>query len=232
MVALGRRDHAGAPPGGRRARRGRALPPAGAAAARPGWWRARSAVTVARSSSPAGRQRLDRPGDRLARRRPRPTVHQGDRPPVVVGGGVPGPASRQPDRRRPPTRSTSPPAGRCCSDSTSPTSSTASGSPSLHGKRDLIPGHDSALWIEADRPGVYRGFCAEFCGYQHAHMGFLVIADPPDALRRLVRRPAPARAAAGDPARAARAAGRRAGPLRRSATPSRGRRPPASSAPT
>jgi len=52
--------------------------------------------------------------------------------------------------------------------------------PSLHGKRDLIPGHDSALWIEADRPGVYRGFCAEFCGHQHAHMGLLVIADPPE----------------------------------------------------
>jgi cytochrome c oxidase subunit 2 len=52
--------------------------------------------------------------------------------------------------------------------------------PSLHGKRDLIPGHDSQLWIEADRPGIYRGFCAEFCGHQHAHMGLLVIADPPD----------------------------------------------------
>jgi cytochrome c oxidase subunit 2 len=52
--------------------------------------------------------------------------------------------------------------------------------PSLHGKRDLIPGHDGQLWIEADRPGVYRGFCAEFCGHQHAHMGLLVIADPPD----------------------------------------------------
>jgi cytochrome c oxidase subunit 2 len=52
--------------------------------------------------------------------------------------------------------------------------------PSLHGKRDLIPGHDSEIWIEADRPGVYRGLCAEFCGHQHAHMDFLVIADPPD----------------------------------------------------
>ncbi len=52
--------------------------------------------------------------------------------------------------------------------------------PSLHGKRDLIPGHPSALWIEADRPGVYRGFCAEFCGHQHAHMGLLVIADSPE----------------------------------------------------
>ncbi|MFL6235399.1 MAG: cytochrome c oxidase subunit II [Thermoanaerobaculia bacterium] len=52
--------------------------------------------------------------------------------------------------------------------------------PSLHGKRDLIPGHESEIWIQADRPGVYRGFCAEFCGHQHAHMGLLVIADPPD----------------------------------------------------
>ncbi len=52
--------------------------------------------------------------------------------------------------------------------------------PSLHGKRDLIPGHESSIWIEAGRPGVYRGFCAEFCGHQHAHMGLLVIADPPE----------------------------------------------------
>jgi cytochrome c oxidase subunit 2 len=52
--------------------------------------------------------------------------------------------------------------------------------PSLHGKRDLIPGRDTSLWIQADRPGVYRGFCAELCGHQHAHMGLLVIADPPD----------------------------------------------------
>jgi cytochrome c oxidase subunit 2 len=53
--------------------------------------------------------------------------------------------------------------------------------PSLHGKRDLIPGHDSEdFWLQADRPGIYRGQCAEYCGHQHAHMAFLVIADPPD----------------------------------------------------
>jgi cytochrome c oxidase subunit 2 len=27
---------------------------------------------------------------------------------------------------------------------------------------------------------VYRGQCAEFCGYQHANMAFLVVAEPPD----------------------------------------------------
>jgi cytochrome c oxidase subunit 2 len=52
--------------------------------------------------------------------------------------------------------------------------------PSLHGKRDLVPGYTNVIWIEADRPGVYRGQCAEFCGFQHAHMALLVIAEPPE----------------------------------------------------
>jgi cytochrome c oxidase subunit 2 len=29
------------------------------------------------------------------------------------------------------------------------------------------------------RAGTYEGRCAEFCGYQHAHMGFRVVAEPP-----------------------------------------------------
>jgi cytochrome c oxidase subunit 2 len=49
--------------------------------------------------------------------------------------------------------------------------------PALHGKRDLIPGHDSTTYIQADQPGVFRGQCAEFCGTQHARMGLLVIAE-------------------------------------------------------
>jgi cytochrome c oxidase subunit 2 len=52
--------------------------------------------------------------------------------------------------------------------------------PSLHGKRDLIPGQTNTLWLQADRPGTYRGQCAEFCGHQHAHMGLLVVAEPPE----------------------------------------------------
>ncbi|MEA2560657.1 MAG: cytochrome c oxidase subunit [Acidobacteriota bacterium] len=55
--------------------------------------------------------------------------------------------------------------------------------PNLHGKKDLIPGYSNVIWIEADRPGVYRGQCAEFCGFQHAHMALLVIADPPERFR-------------------------------------------------
>jgi cytochrome c oxidase subunit II len=50
--------------------------------------------------------------------------------------------------------------------------------PNLAGKKDLIPGRDATLQLRADKPGVYRGQCAEFCGHQHANMAFLVIAEP------------------------------------------------------
>ena len=49
--------------------------------------------------------------------------------------------------------------------------------PALHGKRDLIPGHDSTTYIQANQAGIFRGQCAEFCGVQHAKMGFLVVAE-------------------------------------------------------
>ena len=52
--------------------------------------------------------------------------------------------------------------------------------PSLHGKKDLTPGRDATVSFRADRPGIYRGQCAEFCGYQHAHMVLYVVADAPD----------------------------------------------------
>jgi cytochrome c oxidase subunit 2 len=50
--------------------------------------------------------------------------------------------------------------------------------PNLQGKRDLIPGYETAIWLQADQPGRYRGQCAEFCGLQHAHMAFDVVAEP------------------------------------------------------
>src|SRR6185295_16814141 len=49
--------------------------------------------------------------------------------------------------------------------------------PNLHGKRDLVPGYTTAIWMQADRPGVFRGQCAEFCGLQHAHMSLFVTAE-------------------------------------------------------
>lgn len=59
--------------------------------------------------------------------------------------------------------------------------------PSLAGKQDLIPGRHNVLTFRADRPGIYRGQCAEFCGLQHAHMAFLVIAEEPEAYDRWVQ---------------------------------------------
>lgn len=50
--------------------------------------------------------------------------------------------------------------------------------PKLAGKTDVIPGRVNSMWIEADKPGVYRGQCAEYCGTEHALMSFRVIAEP------------------------------------------------------
>jgi len=58
--------------------------------------------------------------------------------------------------------------------------------PSLAGKQDLIPGRVNELTIRAERAGIYRGQCAEFCGLQHAHMAFLVVAEPQDQFDQLL----------------------------------------------
>jgi cytochrome c oxidase subunit 2 len=66
--------------------------------------------------------------------------------------------------------------------------------PNLQGKKDAIPGHVNELWLTADRAGVYRGQCAEFCGHQHAKMALLVIVEPRsafDAWMAQQRKPAP-----------------------------------------
>ena len=50
--------------------------------------------------------------------------------------------------------------------------------PELNRKIDTIPHQQNRILLYANRAGVYRGDCAEFCGLQHAHMGMLVIAEP------------------------------------------------------
>jgi cytochrome c oxidase subunit 2 len=42
--------------------------------------------------------------------------------------------------------------------------------PALGGKIDAIPGRTNYTWFQADKPGTYKGQCAELCGLQHAHM--------------------------------------------------------------
>jgi cytochrome c oxidase subunit 2 len=87
--------------------------------------------------------------------------------------------------------------------------------PNLLGKRDLIPGYTTAIWLRAERRGIFRGQCAEFCGLQHAHMAFDVVAEPDaeferwlDGMRQPAREPAEASARRGrDLFMAARCAG-------------------------
>lgn len=56
--------------------------------------------------------------------------------------------------------------------------------PGLAGKMDMIPGRVNRLVVKADKPGTYRGVCAEFCGLSHALMAFDVIAMEPAAFDR------------------------------------------------
>lgn len=53
--------------------------------------------------------------------------------------------------------------------------------PSLGGKMDMVPGRVQHLQLQADRPGTWRGQCAEYCGEQHARMALHVVAEEPAA---------------------------------------------------
>jgi cytochrome c oxidase subunit 2 len=49
--------------------------------------------------------------------------------------------------------------------------------PQLNPQLELIPGQTNTFIIQADQPGTYQGECTEYCGIQHAHMDFVVIAQ-------------------------------------------------------
>ena len=59
--------------------------------------------------------------------------------------------------------------------------------PSLGGKVDMVPGRANRLTLRADRAGVYRGQCAEYCGTQHAQMALLLVAETPEAFAAWLR---------------------------------------------
>ena len=48
--------------------------------------------------------------------------------------------------------------------------------PELGGKKDAIPGYINEMWTQIDKPGVYRGQCAELCGKDHGFMPIVVKA--------------------------------------------------------
>jgi cytochrome c oxidase subunit 2 len=49
--------------------------------------------------------------------------------------------------------------------------------PNVQGKRDLMPGYETEVMMQVDQPGRWRGQCAEYCGEQHAHMSFYMVAE-------------------------------------------------------
>jgi cytochrome c oxidase subunit 2 len=81
--------------------------------------------------------------------------------------------------------------------------------PALRVKQDALPGRYTQTWFNADRPGRYEIFCAEYCGLAHSAMlGELVVmpAGEFDAWiadqRRGLAQASDAAPAAGEPVRA------------------------------
>lgn len=53
--------------------------------------------------------------------------------------------------------------------------------PAFRNKIDVLPNRYTTLWFEATRVGVFRFFCAEYCGSDHARMiGRVVVLSPGD----------------------------------------------------
>jgi cytochrome c oxidase subunit 2 len=72
--------------------------------------------------------------------------------------------------------------------------------PQLQRKVDMIPGRRNRILLYADKPGRYRGQCAELCGLQHAHMAMQVVAEPQPAFRAWLQNMAKPRRAPTTPA--------------------------------
>jgi cytochrome c oxidase subunit II len=68
--------------------------------------------------------------------------------------------------------------------------------PAISGKTDAVPGYDNFSWLKIEKPGKWRGECAELCGAGHASMQIIVQAmDQPDFDAWLAKQ----KAAAGTP---------------------------------
>ncbi|WP_373047310.1 cytochrome c oxidase subunit II [Vulgatibacter sp.] len=48
--------------------------------------------------------------------------------------------------------------------------------PAFRLKQDVLPGRTTTLWFQTTAPGVYRVFCAEYCGTSHSRMWADVVA--------------------------------------------------------
>jgi len=59
--------------------------------------------------------------------------------------------------------------------------------PQLAGKTDLIANHVNTMWMDPQKPGLYLGQCAQFCGSQHAMMLLRVYVDTPEQFNAWIK---------------------------------------------
>jgi cytochrome c oxidase subunit II len=59
--------------------------------------------------------------------------------------------------------------------------------PQLAGKTDLIANQVNTMWMDPQKPGLYLGQCAQFCGSQHAMMLLRVYVDTPEQFGTWIR---------------------------------------------
>jgi cytochrome c oxidase subunit II len=60
--------------------------------------------------------------------------------------------------------------------------------PKLGGKMDALPGYTNYTWFKVEKPGIYRGQCAELCGRNHANMVADVRAVTPQQYQQWIAR--------------------------------------------
>jgi cytochrome c oxidase subunit 2 len=58
--------------------------------------------------------------------------------------------------------------------------------PELNGKTDLVPNRTNEMWIDPQKPGLYVGQCAQFCGPEHAKMLLRVYVDTPEQFQQWI----------------------------------------------
>ncbi|OQW93822.1 MAG: cytochrome c oxidase subunit II [Beggiatoa sp. IS2] len=59
--------------------------------------------------------------------------------------------------------------------------------PAISVKKDAIPGFINQMWTVIDKPGTYRGQCAELCGAKHGFMPIVLEAMEPEKYQAWVK---------------------------------------------
>ncbi|MAC17695.1 MAG: cytochrome c oxidase subunit II [Flavobacteriales bacterium] len=62
--------------------------------------------------------------------------------------------------------------------------------PAFRVKQDVVPGRYGSLWFTPEKPGIYQGFCTEYCGTGHSKMNFWVEAIPEEEFDAVIAKDA------------------------------------------